>query len=88
MNQIFQDWSIKRVEQQLKDPADKQRVLRKLKFEPDWVKDFFAQACCSWGMSCAVETNEIIHQDFEHDPSEFVEALRKHFAKELAEIAR
>ncbi len=87
MDAIFRDWAIKRVERELtENPVTKQAFLRKLKFEPLIIKQFFDSAFLSWGFACSTETDTVISHNLRNDASDFLKALQAHFAKELAEI--
>ena len=85
MQQEFKDWAIARVEKELKEHAFRQKFLHRLKFEPDVVSAFFANAFVSWGMTCALETRMPIHWH-STDPQAFCKILQDYFAPELAKI--
>ena len=86
MDQGLRNWIIKKHTEM--GQGNKKSFLRALKFTPNRVMDYISSNLRHWGICTAIETCQIVHQNFETDPEQVMEALKKHFAKELDSITQ
>jgi hypothetical protein len=84
MNQTLKDFVIAHYDRMLPEP--KRIFLRQLKLTPSSLARLIANCLDGWKIDCEIETKQIISIDYSNDPQELMEALKSHFAKQMAEM--